>query len=93
MHNNAEDKGIRAAFVVLQFYGKVPHALNAFKTSDRGLIFVDVTGTLSPISLKHLDKIVQVQKNKPYVPRLLFPDSWGFGGTFDDIVKSIEIYW
>ena len=93
LHNNAEDKGIRTAFVVVHFYGKVPHALNAFKTSDRGLIFVDVTGTSSPISLKHLDKIVQVQKDKPYVPRLLIPEEgWGFEGPFDT-VKSIEIYW
>lgn len=46
LHNNAEAGGIKAAFVGVVF---VPdeergHALNAFNTTDRGLVYVDCTG-------------------------------------------------
>ena len=45
VHNNAEDAGIRAAFVVIYFKGEdEPHALDLFNTSDKGLVFVDCTG-------------------------------------------------
>jgi len=45
LHNNAEKAGIRAAFVVVEFKNEpVPHALNAFQTTDRGLIYIDCTG-------------------------------------------------
>jgi len=41
IHNNAEASGIKAAFVV---FNELDHALNAFQTTDKGLIFVDSTG-------------------------------------------------
>ena len=45
LHNNAEAAGIRAAWVSLDMRGRdVGHALNAFLTTDRGLVFVDCTG-------------------------------------------------
>lgn len=45
VHNRAEAAGIRAAFVAVCFEGEViGHALNAFKTTDKGLVFVDCTG-------------------------------------------------
>ena len=44
LHNNAEAAGIRAAFVGVQFEDRdVGHALNAFQTTDRGLVFIDCT--------------------------------------------------
>jgi hypothetical protein len=43
--NNAEAKGIRTAIVCINFEDDYAgHALNAFKTTDRGLIFIDCTG-------------------------------------------------
>ena len=92
LHNNAEAVGIRAAFVAVHFDDKITHALNAFKTVDLGLFYIDVTGSESPISLAHLDKKVQVAKDEPYKPSLLFPQG-GWYITSNDIVKSIEIYW
>jgi hypothetical protein len=57
LHNNAEAAGIEAAFVGVQFEGReIGHALNAFNTTDRGLVFIDCT---SP-----------VQSNIPYLPML-----------------------
>jgi len=45
VHNNAEAKGIRAAWVGIDFRGGGEgHALNAFETIDRGLVYVDCTG-------------------------------------------------
>ena len=45
LHNNAEAVGIRAAWVGIDFVeGGVGHALNAFNTSDKGLVYIDCTG-------------------------------------------------
>lgn len=45
VHNNAEAAGIRAAWVGIQFTGNQPgHAINAFETIDKGLVYIDCTG-------------------------------------------------
>jgi hypothetical protein len=45
VHNNAEAAGIRAASVSVDFKGdEVGHALNAFDTIDKGLVYIDCTG-------------------------------------------------
>jgi hypothetical protein len=44
VHNNAEAAGIRAGWVGVTFQGiDEGHALNAFETIDRGLVYVDCT--------------------------------------------------
>lgn len=44
VHNNAEAEGIRAAWVGIDLRGSDEgHALNAFETTDRGLVYVDCT--------------------------------------------------
>jgi hypothetical protein len=45
LHNNAETAGIRAAEVQVWFVNEpVGHALNAFLTTDYGLVYIDCTG-------------------------------------------------
>jgi hypothetical protein len=45
VHNHAEAAGIRAASVSVEFEGSGEgHALNAFDTTDRGLVYIDCTG-------------------------------------------------
>jgi hypothetical protein len=45
LHNRAESVGIRAAFVSVDFKDEwIGHALNAFNTTDKGLVFIDCTG-------------------------------------------------
>jgi hypothetical protein len=45
LHNNAERAGIKAAYVSVHFVGEeIGHALNAFKTTDKGLVYIDCTG-------------------------------------------------
>jgi hypothetical protein len=44
LHNNAEASGIKAAWVSVDFTIGEGHALNAFDTTDKGLVYVDCTG-------------------------------------------------
>jgi hypothetical protein len=45
LHNNAESAGIRAAYLSIDFAdGSIGHAINAFQTTDKGLINIDCTG-------------------------------------------------
>ena len=45
LQNNAEAAGIRAAWVGIEFVeGGDGHALDAFNTTDKGLVFIDCTG-------------------------------------------------
>jgi hypothetical protein len=92
VHNNAERAGIRAAYVAVELPGAY-HSLNAFKTTDRGLVFIDCTG-ISQSGPSNCDKTVTVKLGKSYIPRSLFPESgwsatWGNMGT----VRDVEIYW
>jgi hypothetical protein len=79
IYNNAEAKGIRAAFVAISFQDDgVPHAMNAFQTTDRGLVFIDSTGADTPFTIVSIpgekqfgtttnyDKIGYVQIGQPY---------------------------
>lgn len=59
VHNNAEAAGIRAAEVQVGFkYETTGHALNAFLTTDYGLIYVDCT--------EEPDKIARIKTRKEY---------------------------
>jgi hypothetical protein len=44
LHDRAEAAGIKAAYVSVDFGGDTGHALNAFNTTDQGLVYVDCTG-------------------------------------------------
>ncbi|OGO30063.1 MAG: hypothetical protein A2Z29_06540 [Chloroflexi bacterium RBG_16_56_11] len=103
VHDNAEAAGIRAAVVHTAFAGdEVGHALNAFLTTDYGMVYVDCTQ--SP------DKIARVEKGKTliaieptYITRsqirsnvfwesLLWAVGWYYYvGTTP--VSNIEIFW
>lgn len=91
LHNNAEEAGIRAAFVWVEFENSTPLDINAFNTSDRGLVYIDSRNYVGyfPCST---DKIVNVKLGEDYVPELVFPcidytfESWG-------TVSAIYIHW
>lgn len=44
LHDRAEAAGIKAAYVSVVFTDGPGHALNAFNTTDHGLVFIDCTG-------------------------------------------------
>jgi hypothetical protein len=77
LHDNAEVFGIRAAWVGVDFVEGEDHALNAFNTTDKGLVYVDCTrGFSSPITSElgddeegracEHDKIAYVVEGKEY---------------------------
>ena len=59
LHNNAEAAKIKSAFVAVFFKDKeIGHALNAFKTRDKGLVYVDCTGQTSAQATQDLNASV-----------------------------------
>lgn len=93
LHNNAEEYGIRAAFVTVKFSVGPSHALNAFKTGDRGLVYIDVTGvppsTPRPTSV---DTLVKLELNRPCQQELLFASGWQIMEPEGRVTK-IQVYW
>ena len=94
LHNNAENSGIKAAWVGIQFEDdSISHALNAFVTTDRGLVYIDTTGA-EPGSdrPRHLDRVVTINVGKRLYPKLLFASDWKSYPS-DSKVSQVEIYW
>jgi DNA-directed RNA polymerase subunit RPC12/RpoP len=89
LHNNAELAGIRAAYVCVDlgpssYYSlSGGHALNAFQTTDRGIVYIDCTGFQFGISA---DKIVDVVVGNDYVPQSIFPQP-GWSSVWSDMGK------
>lgn len=72
VHNNAEAAGIKAAWVSIDFEeNDEGHALNAFETTDKGLVYIDCTGRrFFPWSPKYnatsRDTVAYVQMGREY---------------------------
>ncbi len=78
LHNNAEQAGIKAAVVGIRFQGEeVGHAINAFVTTDKGLVYIDCTGEgTEPVTVNEWvdkptytvehDKIAYIDKGEKY---------------------------
>ena len=93
LHNNAEEAGIKAAWVSVDFYDdNESHALNAFETTDEGLVYVDCTmydklinslnigEKYQPLSL---DNSIVASENDYYI------ETYAPMGT----ISNVEIYW
>ena len=102
IQKNAKKAGWRCAFVTIDvegypdWYGygipsNAGHALNAFETTDRGLVYIDCTGVPSgEYRSGSCDKVVSVSMGKEYQPVSLFPkpgwsSTWGAMGTVVDM--------
>jgi len=88
IHNNAERLGIRTAVVILDFYeDNDGHALNAFLTTDRGLIFIDCTNS----GIGNSDAIATIEVDETYHLEPLFESDY----IYEDmgIVSNVEMYW
>ena len=97
LHNEAEMAGIRCAYVSVDLSG-VGHALNAFQTTDRGLIYIDDTGKVGGFGPSNCDKTVDIQLGQQYIPISLFPEPgwstiWGSMGTVTDILITWDGEW
>jgi len=94
VYNNAEKAGIRTAWVAIKFADDW-HACDAFKTTDRGLIFIDCTGLMvGQAGPPNCDKTVNVGLGKNYIPMSIIPQAgwqsqWGNIGS----VLDVQVYW
>jgi len=70
VHNNAEAAGMRAAWVGIDIEGETErHALNAFQTTDLGLVYIDCTGRGvwdESTNRINWDRRAHVEIGKPY---------------------------
>ena len=90
LQHNAEMKGIRCAWVYVEILGQEGHSLNAFGTTDQGLIFIDDSGVGAGV--KHpfnMDKTVILNRGSSYIPESLFQETgwdsrWKDAGTVMD---------
>ena len=95
LHNSAERAGLRAAVVMIGLEEDSYHALNAFKTTDRGLIFIDCTGVPpNGARPRNCDKVAEVELSKEYKAKSIFPNLgwesyWESMGT----VEEVRVYW
>ena len=103
LQKNAKAAGWRCALVTVKMEGypdwydygipsSTGHALNAFETTDKGLVYIDCTA--APGYSGNADKTVDVKVGGQYVPKSIFPESgwsstWGNMGT----VLDVQIHW
>jgi hypothetical protein len=91
VHNNAEKVGIKAAWVSVDFYNdEWAHVCNAFYTTDKGLVYIDCTGSY-PHKKGSCDSIVKIKIGKPYRPTELFKSGYTYNSM--GIVKNFARYW
>ena len=104
VHNNAEAAGIRAAEVQIWFENEnTGHALNAYITTDYGLVYVDCTSEPDTIARVIVDKDYRAVDKYSISGRNARNDAWwdslmsyyymsnDWGGH--SIVSDIMIYW
>jgi hypothetical protein len=93
LHNNAEKAGWRAAFVGITLSGGETHALDAFETTDLGLVYIDCTGMpcTAPRPMK-TDSRVNVAVGEPYIPECIFPQpGWSCTENSIGVVTKIDV--
>jgi Bacterial Ig domain len=86
VQNNAEKAGYKAGWVAIE---GINHCCNAFQTTDKGMIYIDCTG--SPNGGGSWDTSVKLAKGKEYLRIPLFIDNIYFNSM--GTVNSFEEYW
>ncbi|NWF78233.1 MAG: hypothetical protein HXY36_06565 [Chloroflexi bacterium] len=81
---NAVRQGFRCAYVVIEYHGETGHAIIAFDTTDRGLVFVD----------PQLDWEVELQVGKRYYQCVVPPAGhYMTKPPYDDTISRIIVIW
>ena len=93
LHNDAEMSGISCAYVSVDLSTGL-HALDAFQTTDKGLIYVDDTGAAPGNGISRCVKTVSIVVGQPYQPVSLFPEP-GWNSKWDVVgtVISFQVTW
>ncbi len=93
LHNDAEMDGIRCAYVSLAL-STGSHAIDAFQTTDRGLVYVDDTGWASEPHPNRAVKIADPIIGQQYITTALFPETgWEDSTQNMGTVTNVEIIW
>lgn len=107
LHNDAEIAGIKCAYVSLDMTGYtdpdhlgIPsdsgHALDAFQTTDRGLVYIDDTGWLAtqPHPSRAVKTVNTISVGQVYAPISLFPEAgWQNVAESMGMVTGIQVIW
>ncbi|MBA7697659.1 hypothetical protein ES703_106326 [subsurface metagenome] len=105
LHNNAELAGIRCGYINLDMTGYtdpndlgIPsdsgHACNVFETTDRGIIYIDCTGTSNDYGPTNKDRVVEIQVGQQYNPEFLFPsEGWYTPSGQMGVVTDMFVIW
>jgi hypothetical protein len=96
VHNNAEAKGVKAAWVGIDFEGSGPgHALNAFVTTDKGLVFVDCTEMDTIAYVKTGEDLGYIDLNLADSPEYSFYKEYRQLWPYPPmgIVRDMQIHW
>jgi hypothetical protein len=92
LQQHAYNNGIRCGYVSIEFVNGERHALNAFQTTDEGLVYIDATGTEGQLSVPKLDGYAFVDIGFPFQRTPIFPyENYGFAPL--PIIKSVEVTW
>ncbi len=103
LQDNAKKEGWRCALLSVQLSGypdfynygipsNTGHALNAFETTDRGLVYIDCTSTHRFSG--NADKIIDVKIGKEYMAKSIFPTSgWGEWLSMGKVVSIGNLNW
>lgn len=86
LHDNAEKAGIRAGWVGNY---NCEHAFNVFRTTDKGLIYIDCTG--QPNGGTYLDKQLNVEEGKPLTGKYLFKNNITL--NMGCVTGNLLVYW
>ena len=98
LHNNAELEGIRCGYVSLEMDDGIGHACDMFETTDKGIVYIDVTGSPGGYGPPNSDAIVTIERGKEYNPELLFSNEGWYipSGSMGVVTRSFQTwhgYW
>jgi len=89
LRDRAIARGFRCAYVVVEFSDGGAHALNAFQTSDKGLVFVGVTSSKDR-SYASYDKVVYLKIGEYYGMISLEAVNWRYINTS---LYNVDEFW
>jgi len=94
LHNNAELEGIRCGYVSLEMDDSIGHACNMFETTDKGTVYIDVTGSLGNYGPLNSDTIVTIEIGREYNPEFLFPNEGWYipSGSMGVVTSSFQTW-
>jgi len=77
-NNNAEENGLRCAYIYIEYTSDLGHSITGFDTVDRGIIFIE----------PQFDKVVTLEEGMHYSEENGFKEP-----DYEDIVRRFTIAW